>query len=41
LAGGASGLSKRVHPHSLRHTTAVYLLKAEVDFATIGLIFPN
>jgi site-specific recombinase XerD len=36
LAGGASGLSKRVHPHSLRHTTAVYLLKAGVDFATIS-----
>lgn len=28
--------SKRIHPHSLRHTTAVSLLKAGVDFATIS-----
>jgi site-specific recombinase XerD len=28
--------SKRIHPHSLRHTTAVHLLKAGVDFATIS-----
>ncbi len=27
---------KRIHPHSLRHTTAVCLLKAGVDFATIS-----
>lgn len=27
---------KRLHPHSLRHTTAVHLLKADVDFATIS-----
>jgi site-specific recombinase XerD len=27
---------KRIHPHSLRHTTAVALLKAGVDFATIS-----
>jgi site-specific recombinase XerD len=27
---------KRIHPHSLRHTTAVFLLKAGVDFATIS-----
>ena len=27
---------KRVHPHSLRHTTAIQLLKADVDFATIS-----
>ncbi|WP_043739284.1 tyrosine-type recombinase/integrase [Thioalkalivibrio nitratireducens] len=27
---------KRIHPHSLRHTTAIYLLKAGVDFATIS-----
>ena len=27
---------KRLHPHSLRHTTAVQLLKADVDFATIS-----
>jgi integrase/recombinase XerD len=36
LAGGQAALSKRLHPHSLRHTTAVYLLKAGVDFATIS-----
>ena len=36
LAGGSSGLSKRLHPHSLRHTTAVYLLKSGVDVATIS-----
>lgn len=27
---------KRLHPHSLRHTTAIHLLKAGVDFATIS-----
>jgi integrase/recombinase XerD len=27
---------KRIHPHSLRHSTAVALLKAGVDFATIS-----
>ena len=27
---------KHIHPHSLRHTTAIYLLKAGVDFATIS-----
>ena len=27
---------KRLHPRSLRHTTAVHLVKADVDFATIG-----
>jgi integrase/recombinase XerD len=31
-----SGPPRRLHPHSLRHTTAVYLLKAGVDFATIS-----
>ena len=36
LAEGPSGLGKRLHPHSLRHTTAVFLLKAGVDFATIS-----
>ena len=36
LADGPSGLRKRVHPHCLRHTTAVFLLKAGVDFATIS-----
>ena len=34
LAPTLSG--KRIHPHSLRHTTAVSLLKAGVDFATIS-----
>lgn len=29
-------LDKRIHPHSIRHTTAIYLLKAGVDFATIS-----
>lgn len=28
--------SKRIHPHCLRHSTAVHLLKAGVDFATIS-----
>jgi site-specific recombinase XerD len=36
LGGEPSGLGKRLHPHLLRHTTAVYLLKAGVDFATIS-----
>jgi site-specific recombinase XerD len=36
LSGGPPDLSKRLHPHSLRHTTAIYLLKAGVDFATIS-----
>jgi integrase/recombinase XerD len=27
---------KRIHPHSLRHTTAIFLLKSGVDFATIS-----
>lgn len=27
---------EQIHPHSLRHTTAIYLLKAGVDFATIS-----
>jgi len=27
---------KRIHPHSLRHSTAVHLLKAGVDIATIS-----
>lgn len=29
-------VEKRIHPHSLRHSTAVALLKAGVDFATIS-----
>jgi integrase/recombinase XerD len=28
--------NKRIHPHCLRHTTAIHLLKAGVDFATIS-----
>ncbi len=28
--------SKRIHPHSIRHSTAVYLLKSGVDFSTIA-----
>jgi integrase/recombinase XerD len=27
---------KRIHPHSVRHSTAVALLKASVDFAAIS-----
>jgi site-specific recombinase XerD len=36
LSPGAASTGKRIHPHALRHTTAVYLLKAGVDFATIS-----
>ena len=36
LANEPSAFGKRLHPHLLRHTTAVYLLKAGVDFATIS-----
>lgn len=40
IAVGAKATStlreKRIHPHSLRHTTAIFLLKAGVDFATIS-----
>lgn len=28
--------SKRIHPHSIRHGTAIYLLKSGVDFSTIA-----
>jgi len=28
--------NKRIHPHSIRHATAVYLLKSGVDFSTIA-----
>lgn len=27
---------KKIHPHSLRHTTAIHLLRAGVDFATVS-----
>jgi site-specific recombinase XerD len=27
---------KRIHPHSIRHSTAIYLLKSGVDFSTIA-----
>jgi hypothetical protein len=36
FAGGSRDLAKRLYPHSLRHTTAIYLLKAGVDFAAIS-----
>jgi len=40
VAAGAKKIpalaEKRIHPHSLRHTTAIHLLKAGVDFATIS-----
>lgn len=36
LSDGGSGTGKLIHPHSLRHTTAVFLLKAGVDFAMIS-----
>lgn len=28
--------TKRIHPHSIRHSTAIYLLKSGVDFSTIA-----
>jgi Phage integrase family len=34
--GGDAYQQKHTHPHSLRHTTAIFLLKAGVDFATIS-----
>ena len=36
VSAAPSLAGKRIHPHSLRHTTAVHLLKAGVDFATIS-----
>ena len=36
IATASTLQAKRIHPHSLRHTTAIYLLKAGVDFATIS-----
>lgn len=35
-AATATLREKRIHPHSLRHTTAIFLLRAGVDFATIS-----
>ncbi|MBI4294024.1 MAG: tyrosine-type recombinase/integrase [Betaproteobacteria bacterium] len=35
-AKAATLRSKRLHPHSMRHTTALSLLKSGVDFATIS-----
>jgi len=29
-------LKKRIHPHSIRHSTAIYLLASGVDLATIA-----
>lgn len=36
IANAPTLAGKRIHPHSLRHTTAIHLLKAGVDFATIS-----
>lgn len=38
VAGSAAGTlnNKRVHPHMIRHTTAVHLLQAGVDLVTIS-----
>ena len=38
MAGGSATTlrDKRIHPHSIRHSTAIALLKAGVDFATIS-----
>jgi integrase/recombinase XerD len=36
IAEAPSLAARRIHPHSLRHTTAIHLLKAGVDFATIS-----
>lgn len=36
MKSAPSLVGKRIHPHSLRHTTAIHLLKAGVDFATIS-----
>jgi len=35
-SGRRDAPGRRIHPHTLRHTTAVHLLKAGVDFATIS-----
>jgi site-specific recombinase XerD len=36
LKQGSGRSEKRIHPHSIRHSTAIHLLKAGVDFATIS-----
>jgi len=36
VAACASLAGKKLHPHSVRHSTAVHLLKAGVDLVTIG-----
>jgi site-specific recombinase XerD len=36
VAACPSLAGKRLHPHSVRHSTAVHLLKAGVDLVTIG-----
>jgi len=36
LKQGSGKTEKRIHPHSIRHSTAIHLLKAGVDFATIS-----
>ncbi len=36
LKQGSERSEKRIHPHSIRHSTAIHLLKAGVDFATIS-----
>jgi len=36
LKQGSENPEKRIHPHSIRHSTAIHLLKAGVDFATIS-----
>jgi integrase/recombinase XerD len=36
LSGAATLAQKRLHPHSIRHSTAVALLKSGVDLSTIS-----
>jgi site-specific recombinase XerD len=35
-AGTKSLINKRLHPHSMRHSTAVHLLQSDVDIVTIS-----